>query len=465
MKRDYYIEYFEFIDMLFREFINDMKEKYPGAFHVGDYCCEIPVICFLTFYRYYTHSKDLYNHLRKEGKSRDEVHQLFKNRLYETVNNSFTQPAIVSINNNDELQLLLQPFRNQILIYVYNERHLNYLIPLICRLNQPVVLVSEFDLSDRTDLPDYVSVLTIEFLKEQYYSPFLYEHYPHIYHYCNTFAQLMQILQPCCTIVLEGCLFQHAIIANISKRLSIPSICIQHGWPSMLLCCSRNMQYDYFFSWGRLFNDLWKEHNPIPKFVSMGYMYPVLPMREKISITFFLQGPYVLHDKEYFDEMLDFLLQCAISFPTQMFCVREHPEYRIPDDFKKKLNECSNIRDVSKEPLSEIYAETILVVSHSSSCIMEGIVHKCIPFVFDPTFESRYCPDIEKMTLGIIANTMEEAVRKMNSFILHPSQRNCFLKRNDEIKKKLFASYGKDTLRKMVKFINRIVAYEKCKDK
>ena len=453
MQRDYYIEYIESIDLLFRTYIAEIKEKYPDAFMIGDCCCEMPVICFLLFYKYFTNAKDFYNQLRKEGKSKEEVYNIFKDELDKSVNKNFTQPPPVQSKVNEELCTLLYPHRHQALIYILNERQLKYLTPLIRKINQPVVLITEYELPEDTDLPDYVTAFEIGFLEERYYCPFLYVNFPQVYQYFNTFAQLLNMLQPCCTILLEGCHCQQEMIAIISRSLSIPSICIQQGWPSILLSCFRNMQYEYFFTWGNYFSYLWKRFNPLPNFVSTGYMYQVLPSRKKRYITFFLQGPYSLNDRIYIRVLLDFLLECAVLFPAQDFCVREHPEYRIPNDYKERFSKYGNIKDVSKEPLNEIYAETVLVVSHSSSCIMEGVAYGCIPFVLDPTYGSRYTPDVEKMELGIIADSREDAVAKMKTFLSDSFQREHFIGKMNEIKSDLFTSYGDDTISKIVEYI------------
>ena len=459
MQRDYYVEYFEFLDSLLWDFIAGTKLKYPDAFTIGGYCCEVPVVCFSYLYKYLSKNKEFYSQLRKEGKSKKQVQCILRSELDKTVNHNFTQPSVVQSKDNDDLYSLFYPYRNQIFIYIYNRRQLDYLIPLIRQLNQPVLLVSEFELPDETDLPGYVTAMEIEFLKEKYYSPFLYDNFPHVYHYVNTFDQLLSFLQPRCTLLLEGCHFQQEIIAVISKSMSIPSICIQQGWPSILNSYFRNMQYAYYFTWGNLFNRLWSERNEIPCFVPAGYMYDILPSSGKKYITFFLLPPLVISDNAYFRMSLDFLMQCAVLFPEQLFCVKEHPEYRIPDDYRNQLHMHGNIIDVSNEPLSEIYAGTMLVVSHFSSCLMEGIAHGCIPFVFDPASESRFNPDIENMGLGIIASNLEEAVLKMRKFLSTSVQRDCFLRKMNEIKDDLFASHGKDTRKKMVEYINNIVVF------
>ncbi len=459
MQRDYYIEYFEFVDLLFREYIDEIKHQHPEAFKIGDYSCEIPVICFLLFKKYFTSVKELYNQLRKEGKNKEEVHRIFKKELDKSINENLTQPPVLQSKVSEDICTLLYPYRYQVLIYILNKRQLNYLTPLIQQINQPVLLVTEYELPDETDLPDYVTAIKISFLKEVHYSPFLYNNFPQVFHYLNTFDQLLNVLQPCCTILLEGCHYQQEIITIISKKLSIPSICIQQGWPSLLLSCFRNMQYEYFFTWGNQFSYLWKMQNPIPNFIPVGYMYHILPLRQKNHITFFLQGPYGINDILYIKTLLDFLLQSAVLFPTQAFCVREHPEYRIPDEYRERYNGLNNIKDVSNDSLDEIYAETILVVSHFSSCLMEGIAHGCIPFVFDLTYGSRYSPDIEKMELGIIASTIKDAITKMKIFLSNSIQKEHFLRKSNEIKNDLFASYEDDTIRKMVEYIKNIITF------
>ena len=457
MQRDYYIEFFEFVDILLREYIDETKEKYPDAFTVGNCCCEVPVICFLLLERYYTSAKEIYSHLRRSGINREEIHTVFKKELDKTVTRNFMQSPILPSKVNEKLLAMLLPYRHQIFIYALNRRHFEYLLPLIRQINRPVFLVTEHEISDETDLPAYVTVFEMAFLKERYYSPFLYHNFPEIYGYFNSFAQLLTVLQPCYAIVMEGCNYRQAIIAIISKSLSIPSICVQQGWPSILLSCFRNMQYDYFFTWGNLFNDLWKIKNPVPVFVSTGYMYPVLPLlplRKKKNITFFLQVPFSISNMAYFRESLDFLLQCAVLFPTQFFCVKQHPLFPVPNEYRELIDMHDNIKDVSNEPLEEIFANTILVVGHFSSCLMEGIVHGCVPFVFDPVCQSRYNPDIEKMELGLITGSLEEAVEKMKIFLLNPFQRDHFLSKINEIKDRLFSSNGNETVKKMIEYIN-----------
>lgn len=53
----------------------------------------------------------------------------------------------------------------QLVIYIYNARQLVYLTPLIERLEEPVLLLSEYEIPDETELPDFVTAITLEFTK------------------------------------------------------------------------------------------------------------------------------------------------------------------------------------------------------------------------------------------------------------------------------------------------------------
>lgn len=462
MQRDYYIEYYEFVDKLLWEFVDEIKILYPEAFQVGAHSCEIAVVGCMYFDRYCSFAKESYSRLRNNGQNEEEVQRIYKNELAKIVNKSFSQPAIVMSKNNEILNTLLQPFRHCILVHIINKRQLDYLTPLIRHFNQPVLLVSDYELPDETDFPDSITAVHMGFLKEKYFSPFLYQHFPYVYHYCNTYDQLLNILQPSCTIVLEGGNFQQEIIAVISKNLSIPCVCIQQGWPSVFHSNWLNLQYAYFFTWGNMFNDLFKTHNPMLQYVPVGYIYQVLPSKPKRYVTFFMQSLIGLGDQNIFQSILDLLFQCAALCPASEFCIREHPSYRLPEEELKRLQKLGNIKVVTNEPLADVFAETILAVSHYSSCLMEGIVHECIPFVFDPVCDSRYYPDVEKMGLGIIASSTTEALEKMQEFLMNPLQRAHFSRKMNEMKSSLFTSFGYDALNKIVENINKIVDMKYC---
>ena len=60
-------------------------------------------------------------------------------------------------------------------------------ITLIERLEEPVLLLSEYEIPDETELPDFVTAITLEFTKTApLVNPFLKEWFPLIFQYANT---------------------------------------------------------------------------------------------------------------------------------------------------------------------------------------------------------------------------------------------------------------------------------------
>lgn len=168
----------------------------------------------------------------------------------------------------------MSEYKGQLLIYIFNERQLRYLTPLINNINTSVLLLSEYELPEDADFPDYVTAMTIEHSRYRAFKNSYVEHnYPFLFQYANTFSLMLDILKPSKVICLEGCHMQEQLLAIVAHDFSIPSICIQQGWPSFMRTGFRRLPFRYFFTWGERFCRLWERYNPVPEFLSMGYMY------------------------------------------------------------------------------------------------------------------------------------------------------------------------------------------------
>lgn len=175
-------------------------------------------------------------------------------------------------------------------------------------------------------------------------------------------------------------------------------------------------------------------------------------------MTFFLQSPHFLSDLKYYDEILKLVGDSADLYPDIDFLVREHPEYRMEKQELRKLDTYSNVRIVSNWDLKEVFNLTLVVVSHFSSVLMEGVVHGCIPLVYDPTTCSRYCPDVEKEGLGRIAKTEEDFQLCLKEILEEQEEcsgeRLCsYLRRMEEQRQQWFAATDGKTIERMVNFI------------
>lgn len=174
-----------------------------------------------------------------------------------------------------------------------------------------------------------------------------------------------------------------------------------------------------FFTWGRKFDELWGHFNPIPKYVSCGYPYNIQCDGSHDAITFFLQAPLYLTTPDIFSRIYSLALKCAKRFNHCRILIRSHPEYPLPVALKKYAESFDNIRFVDDWPIDVVYAQTFVVVSHFSSCTMEGLLHGCHPLVFDPVYASKYYPCLEYESIGFMAKTESHFMEILERFIIN----------------------------------------------
>lgn len=454
---DYYVEYYEELDKRLDCFIVSWgvnKKAWLNKYDLTE-----PLKTFL-FYRL-SMERDYYNQCRLQGMLINEAMERVDSflGLFKKDNSGESQEKeLVDVKEHPWYELL-NGYRGMLIVYLFNARQLQYLTPLLQKLDHPVLLLSEYDIPEETELPEYVTALTIEFSSKSSFIEKKFErHFPLIFHYANTFDILFQILRPCGVVCLEGCHFQEQLLAVVAESNGIPSYGIQQGWPSMMRTGFRRLPFRYFFTWGERFSDLWAKYNPFPKFVPGGYMYETIDGvgGEKQYVSFFLQSPCFLSDWNYFNAMIKLISGSAEEFPEVDFLVREHPEYRLEKSVVEEWKKLNNVEVVSDCKLQDVYVRTKIVVSHFSSSLMEGVLYGCVPLVYDPTVNSRYYPDVEREGLGRIAKSTEDFKTCLKELLAGEGKQPILFDKKNQ----WFASTGDATLRNMVAFLKNTWRYE-----
>lgn len=452
---DYYVEYHHEIDCLFRRYVQEIEEKDPTVMTLGMHRISGTVVCCLFAYSCCSGWREAYNQWRKEGMTKEDTLQRISSYLsFPDVSQAKLCFDIFEAHTHPWYKEL-ERYRGQLLVYVLNKRHLLYLTGFIKQLHQPILLLSEYELPDDTDLPDYVTAFTVESGSSgRYTNPFVENHFPNLFVCFDTFSSLLEILHPKGVVLLEGGSLQAHVLATVSESCNIPSYCIQQGWPSFFHTMFREMPYRYFLTWGKAFSTLWQSTNPKPEFIPIGYTLPVSAERKKESkncITFFLQGPFFISDAHYEEEVVALIKNTALRMPEQRFLVKPHPAYRPSGHTFEQLFLLTNVEDASFVNVEEVFLQTLVSVSHYSSTLVEGVIHGCLPLVYDPTTGSRYRPDIENLELGLIASTPSEFYEKLLQII---SRKNFFYSKADEIRKHWFAASGEEALANAVRVID-----------
>ncbi|MEN5433864.1 hypothetical protein ABE545_09505 [Sphingobacterium faecium] len=460
VKNDYYLEYIEVIEELLCRYIYETDRINPNILLIDRCSIEKAVknnIWTKIFHKY----RDYYNLQRKNETSESLIIEYIwitdllpllptSNEKYEL----FTKSPEASIYFE-----YLSKFADTIIIYCYNKRQLIYYLPLLNSLDEEALVFVNFDIKSISINNNKITVIEYEFYCEEYYfkNSFLARNFPKIYWFGNIFLEFVNVINPRCIVVLEGCHLEMETLSTISKIIEIPCICIQQGWPSVMHTRFRNMTYDYFLTWGVEFNDLWKKYNSLPKFTSIGYLYSTINdcTYKKNAITFFLQGPFIIINKQYFDELLEVAIALAFKFPDIPFLIKEHPEYRLDDVWLRKLSKYDNISIVKDLCLSEVFGRSKISISIFSSIIMESLIHDTFPIVFEVSSVPYYPSDLEIKQLGLITNR-DNILSKIERY-LSMNQEELFHERLLKFRKKYFSNEGKDSVDSLMLIMNNII--------
>lgn len=387
---DFHLEFYETLDELLKEytFCNQLEQ---------------PVATYLFLQAF--HLREIYNEWRKKGTGKDDCKEKLAEKVLpnsKTLVGSINASLLEKYHTESWFETL-SSIKGRLVVYVYNSRQLNYFLPIINRLNRPVLLLCEPCVDEGVEVNDNIIALEI---------PFIAGHLSELHRYYASFQMILKALQPEGVLILEGCHYQEQILSIIAQRQGVPDIGIQQGWPSFMHTMFRRLPYSYYLTWGKGFTEHWQKYNSETTFIPTGYLYDI---QHKCgdAITFFLQSPRFLSDEHYFKQMASLIEVTAVRFPEKVIGVREHPEYKLDAKTMQRLQAYSNIQIMSELPLAEAFAQTQVAVSHFSSALMEGVAHDCIPLVFDPTQGSRYSPDIEMLGLGCIAYDKQSFFEKL----------------------------------------------------
>lgn len=362
-------------------------------------------------YIFWKSSKKNYQTRVKEELEKIQRHFLDKIIVENGVSSTFE-------NFTSKYENILSSRKRRKVFYCKNNRQLGYLLPILKEEKSQSIILTFEELNEKLLFNFNIEIIEIDLIDEEFAitKSFLEQNFYTFFLNLNTFYILIKLLEPTSFVLLEGCHYEEEIIASICKKYHVNTYCIQQGWPCVMHTRFKNMTYDYYLTWGEGFNYLWKKWNPIPHFVTLGYLYKSTDLRKnsvkKDAITFFFQAPIFIISDNCFSKMVEFAFFCAEVFPHKPILIREHPEYTILNRFPKKMfDKYANIEFVTHENLGLIFEKTEIGVSIFSSTIMEGLVYDVIPFIFNLTSMPSYNPNLEKIGGGIEVRTIEEAKR------------------------------------------------------
>lgn len=246
--------------------------------------------------------------------------------------------------------------------------------------------------------------------------------------------------KPKCVVVIEGMSPLDIITAQACKQSDIPCICIQQGWSPAIHTGFRNMSFDEMYVWGQGFADLLAPYNPEQKFTITGghavqrqlpggkadprhSSAPETDTSPQKAISFFLQAPCALLDKQGYDDFIDLLIWAAKTYPDQKFIVRAHPGFPVPQSAEAHIRACANI-DVSSaatESIALVLQRSYLAVSVFSTLLLEALPFGVVPLICSIGSMGKFYPDIAAQGAAIEITTLEDAKHELSQIIQNPS--------------------------------------------
>lgn len=434
IQQDYYIEYYEAVD----EILNCYLET-----------CQLPSFVATVLFEKSFSLKEPYNKLRSEGMAACDAKEFVRNKLIPDfrIEKASIMPDVII-----PMPDLLKSLGNRLVVYVYNSRQLNYLCPLIETINRPLLLLCEQSVDIALEMPEYVEAIDLDYSIIEGIGLNNDPITKKISKYFILLNSLMRSSKVDGVIVLEGCHFQEQMLGEIAKNINIPSIALQQGWPSLMHTMFRRLPYTHFLTWGKVFNNLWKVYSPKTEFISTGYPYPV-KAKYGSAISFFLQSPLFISSESYYEIMIELIGETAKRFSDRIVLVREHPEFRMSKKKLDKLREFFNVKIATEYPLEEVFSLSEIVVSHFSSSLIEGLVHNCIPIVFDPTTDSNYIPNVESLGIGCMSKNFSDFFDKITRVQLIKDD---YLKAIASQQTSFFSAFGHEAALNQAEIVNKI---------
>ncbi|MGV8815864.1 MAG: hypothetical protein ACOH2D_17310 [Gelidibacter sp.] len=470
-KVDYGFHYIKFNDRLVQEYLDSIKVLNPEYLSYNGYGIEGILEKRLFAKLIYDQKlRDIFNNYWKDGNMSIDLKNKFYTKAYgefflspsETKKVKEETSSISNNFNKEKIKVALEPFKGKIVYYAYNLRFLEIAIPVLSKLKEEVIVLTYEDIPESFNCPDNILIIEFPVLKtKEFTNDFLELKFPILYYLFNNLEFLVKALEPKSILFFEGAnVVEYNILAVIGKKFKICTICIQHGWPGLLYSGFHNMQFDYFLSWGDEFIKLLKPINPAPKFLTVGYPYeiPLKKHQEKDAVSFFFQGPYFVSTLMVIEQMIDFAIFCARTFPEFDILLREHPSSKIRTDKIKTLKSFKNIKFVPANEvlLKDVLARSIVSVSVFSSTLMESLVYNSIPLIFNLTSMPHYHPNLDEEKLGIEVKTLFDAQEKIVELLKSKSNLMRYRKNILRAHSNYYSSTGNEALQNTVDKIIKI---------
>ena len=182
----------------------------------------------------------------------------------------------------------------------------------------------------------------------------------------------------------------------------------------------RDLNHDYFFSWGDFFKNEIKKFNPKTKIISTGRVGRNYTKKSKKNIIIFAsQDTNVAGSKNFSKDsrklFYEFCEWCLREFTNYKIYFKPHPKYpyskRALDLMKyKNFYMCKNTDDIIN-----FFPNAKFLFSISSTTLIDALSYNIVPFNFIP-YEP-ITPNLEKFKIGIITKNLHDSKKKLQKLV------------------------------------------------
>ena len=208
------------------------------------------------------------------------------------------------------------------------------------------------------------------------------------------------------------------ILCKAARQKNIKSICVQWGAIPFMKpkLTFENMSCNYFFSWGKFFENQFKKKNKEIKFISTGRKTILKKIKRKKIITFIMAPPVPDFPEEYNFDLLEISKYIAKKYNNWECVIRNHPLYEI------KTNMIGNFKNLKIEsyynnPIDLCLKKSSIVVGIVSSVLIEAIYHNTIPVVYERNENHKFYPRLDENKIGFIRNDIESTIDILENLI------------------------------------------------
>ncbi len=281
--------------------------------------------------------------------------------------------------------------------------------------------------------------------------------------FLNNLDFLIKQYNPKSIITVEGDNYFDGIIPRFCKKKNIKTICLQWGITAPLIRYIKDskfgykdyFQHNYYFSWGKIFSDELKKHNSNIKFIEVGNPKIKKVTQEKKNICVIDCGitKYDENNIDIYTRFFNFIKICALSNKRIYFYIKlknklETREKKILRDLKK----IRNVKFISYTAnLGNILKKVKIVISTTSTALIEGLMHKCIPISYPGTKYLKWFENFNEMKLGAVVKNEAQGLKILEKLYLN--NQDSFFKYNKKITKFIDNSAKKKMLECVKKLI------------